>query len=134
MNFINPPGILPENITHKSFFSKLYNHEVGYNIIFTCRLITKIAAINTRSRIIFTDGRAMNRLNWRLWRRYTETGGLLPFSQTVLRLSRILKTYPLNVCLLMNLYRISNANTGRPRPVKADQSPDFRWAAEWRFI
>ena len=28
MNFINPP----QNIIHKTFYSKLYNHEVGYNI------------------------------------------------------------------------------------------------------
>lgn len=32
MNFINPPEKSPENITHKTFFSKLYNHEIGYNI------------------------------------------------------------------------------------------------------
>ena len=32
MNFVNPPERLPENITHKTFFCKLYNHEVGYNI------------------------------------------------------------------------------------------------------
>lgn len=32
MNFINPPEKLPENITHKTFYSKLYHHEIGYNI------------------------------------------------------------------------------------------------------
>ena len=32
MNFINPPEKLSQNITHKTFFSKLYNHEIGYNI------------------------------------------------------------------------------------------------------
>ena len=32
MNFINPLERSPQNITHKTFFSKLYNHEIGYNI------------------------------------------------------------------------------------------------------
>lgn len=32
MNFINPPKKSPQNIIHKTFFSKLINHEVGYNI------------------------------------------------------------------------------------------------------
>jgi enterochelin esterase-like enzyme len=32
MNFINPPEKLPESITHKTFYSRLYNHELGYNI------------------------------------------------------------------------------------------------------
>jgi enterochelin esterase-like enzyme len=32
MNFINPPEKLPENISHKTFYSKLYHHEIGYNI------------------------------------------------------------------------------------------------------
>ena len=32
MDFINSPEKLPENITHKTYFSKLFNHEVGYNI------------------------------------------------------------------------------------------------------
>lgn len=32
MNFINPPEKLPEHITHKTFYSKLYGHEVDYNI------------------------------------------------------------------------------------------------------
>ena len=32
MNFINSPKKLPENITHKTFFSKPFNHEIGYNI------------------------------------------------------------------------------------------------------
>jgi len=32
MNFINPPEKLPVNITHKTFYSKLYKHEIGYNI------------------------------------------------------------------------------------------------------
>ena len=32
MNYINPPEKLPVNITHKTFYSQLYNHEPGYNI------------------------------------------------------------------------------------------------------
>ncbi len=33
MNYINPPEKQPpQNITHKTFYSQLYNHEVGYNI------------------------------------------------------------------------------------------------------
>lgn len=32
MNFINPPKNSPQNIIHKTFYSKLYNHEIGYNI------------------------------------------------------------------------------------------------------
>jgi RimJ/RimL family protein N-acetyltransferase/enterochelin esterase-like enzyme len=32
MDFINPPEKSPQNITHKTFYSQLYNHEIGYNI------------------------------------------------------------------------------------------------------
>jgi enterochelin esterase-like enzyme len=32
MNYINTPGKLPENVTHKVFVSNLYNHELGYNV------------------------------------------------------------------------------------------------------
>jgi len=32
MNFINPPSETPKNITHKTFYSKILNHEIGYNI------------------------------------------------------------------------------------------------------
>lgn len=32
MNFINPPAETPKNVFHKTFFSKILNHEVGYNI------------------------------------------------------------------------------------------------------
>ncbi len=32
MNFINPPTESPQNVTHKTFYSQLFNHEVGYNI------------------------------------------------------------------------------------------------------
>jgi len=32
MNFINPPTESPQNMTHKTFYSQLFNHEVGYNI------------------------------------------------------------------------------------------------------
>jgi len=32
MNFINPPEKPPQNITHKTFYSQQFNHEVGYNI------------------------------------------------------------------------------------------------------
>ncbi|MCK5129951.1 MAG: hypothetical protein KAQ68_08870 [Clostridiales bacterium] len=32
MNFINPPKKSPQNVTHKTFFSQLYNHEIGYSI------------------------------------------------------------------------------------------------------
>lgn len=32
MNYINPPANPPENITHKTFYSHILNHEIGYNI------------------------------------------------------------------------------------------------------
>jgi RimJ/RimL family protein N-acetyltransferase/enterochelin esterase-like enzyme len=32
MNFINPPKETPKNVYHKTFYSKLYNHEIGFNI------------------------------------------------------------------------------------------------------
>ena len=32
MNYINPPAKSPENVTHKTFFSHVLNHEIGYNI------------------------------------------------------------------------------------------------------
>ena len=32
MNFINPPDNRSQGITHKTFFSKSFNHEVGYNV------------------------------------------------------------------------------------------------------
>jgi enterochelin esterase-like enzyme len=32
MNFINPPATSPEYVTHKTFYSKLINTEIGYNI------------------------------------------------------------------------------------------------------
>jgi len=32
MNFINPPSKAPQGITHKTFFSQILNHEIGYNI------------------------------------------------------------------------------------------------------
>jgi hypothetical protein len=32
MNFINPPIKSPDNVIHKTFFSQLFSHEVGYNI------------------------------------------------------------------------------------------------------
>jgi enterochelin esterase-like enzyme len=32
MNFINPPSKAPAGVTHRTFFSKLLDHEIGYNI------------------------------------------------------------------------------------------------------
>lgn len=32
MSFINPPSETPQNITHKTFYSKILSHKVGYNI------------------------------------------------------------------------------------------------------
>ena len=32
MHFINPPAESPENVFHKTFYSRLYKHEIGYNI------------------------------------------------------------------------------------------------------
>ncbi len=32
MNFINPPLESPQNVTHKTFYSQVLDHEVGYNI------------------------------------------------------------------------------------------------------
>lgn len=32
MEYINPPNVLLENINHRTFFSELYNHELGFNI------------------------------------------------------------------------------------------------------
>ncbi|ULQ61014.1 esterase family protein [Brucepastera parasyntrophica] len=32
MEFINPPKELPQNVIHKTFYSEVINHELGYNI------------------------------------------------------------------------------------------------------
>jgi RimJ/RimL family protein N-acetyltransferase/enterochelin esterase-like enzyme len=32
MNYINPPRKFPENVTHKTFYSKLYGNVIGFNI------------------------------------------------------------------------------------------------------
>lgn len=32
MNFNNPPAESPQNVFHKTFYSQLINHEIGYNI------------------------------------------------------------------------------------------------------
>ena len=32
MNFVNPPEKSPQNAFHKTFYSQLFNHEIGYNI------------------------------------------------------------------------------------------------------
>lgn len=32
MNYINPPTESPQNVTHKTFYSHVLNHEIGYNI------------------------------------------------------------------------------------------------------
>lgn len=32
MNYVNPPAVSPQNVTHKTFYSQILNHEVGYNI------------------------------------------------------------------------------------------------------
>ena len=32
MNFVNPPAVSPQCITHKTFYSQILNHEIGYNI------------------------------------------------------------------------------------------------------
>jgi enterochelin esterase-like enzyme len=32
MNFVNPPAESPQNVTHKTFYSEVLNHELGYNI------------------------------------------------------------------------------------------------------
>ncbi|MDD4773229.1 MAG: alpha/beta hydrolase-fold protein [Eubacteriales bacterium] len=32
MNYINPPEQFPQNMLHKTFYSRILNHEVGYNI------------------------------------------------------------------------------------------------------
>jgi enterochelin esterase-like enzyme len=34
MNFVNPPAESPQYVTHRTFFSQVLNHEVGYNIYF----------------------------------------------------------------------------------------------------
>ena len=35
MEFINPPEKSPQNVFHKTFYSQLLNHEIGYNIYLT---------------------------------------------------------------------------------------------------
>jgi enterochelin esterase-like enzyme len=32
MNYINPPAHSPQNVIHKTFYSELYGHDIGYNI------------------------------------------------------------------------------------------------------
>ena len=32
MKYVNPPEKSPQNVTHKTFYSQLFNHELGYNI------------------------------------------------------------------------------------------------------
>lgn len=32
MNFVNPPAESPQYVTHKTFYSQVLNHEIGYNI------------------------------------------------------------------------------------------------------
>lgn len=32
MNFVNPPAESPQNVTHNTFYSKVLEHELGYNI------------------------------------------------------------------------------------------------------
>ena len=32
MNFVNPPTESPQYVTHKTFYSQVLNHEIGYNI------------------------------------------------------------------------------------------------------
>ena len=32
MNFINPPAESPQNVIHKTFYSQVLHHEIGYNI------------------------------------------------------------------------------------------------------
>lgn len=32
MNFINPPEKSPKNVYHKTFYSQILNHKLGYNI------------------------------------------------------------------------------------------------------
>jgi len=32
MNYSNPPRLPPRNITHETFYSQVFNHEIGYNI------------------------------------------------------------------------------------------------------
>ena len=32
MKYVNPPGKSPQNVTHRTFYSQLFNHELGYNI------------------------------------------------------------------------------------------------------
>lgn len=32
MNFINPPAESPQNVTHKTFYSQVLDHEIGYNV------------------------------------------------------------------------------------------------------
>ena len=32
MNFVNPPAESPQNVAHKTFYSQILNHKIGYNI------------------------------------------------------------------------------------------------------
>jgi len=32
MNFVNPPEEAPQNVIHKTFYSQILNHDIGYNI------------------------------------------------------------------------------------------------------
>ncbi len=32
MNYVNPPAEPPRHVTHKTYFSQILNHEIGYNI------------------------------------------------------------------------------------------------------
>ena len=32
MDYINPPEKVPQNVIHKTFYSQIFNHELGYNI------------------------------------------------------------------------------------------------------
>ncbi len=102
MNFVNPPAESPQHVTHKTFYSQVLNHEIGYNIYLPPG--TKTAAKNIRLRTIFTDGRATNLPRYGRWKRSIKTDEPLLFLSTPFRRKTIISMpyCKLNPSLLRN--------------------------------
>lgn len=79
MNYINPPTEPPQYVTHKTFYSRVLNHEIGYNIY----LPPEYKDSGEKYPVVYhIHGWVTNLLRFGQWKRSIKADGLLMFLST----------------------------------------------------
>ena len=95
MNFVNPPAESPQYVTHKTFYSQVLNHEIGYNIYLPtgykdCGEKYPVAYHIQEWAVGANHGRATNLPRYDRWKRSIKTDRPLLFLSTPFRRKTII--------------------------------------------